>query len=154
MNRIFLTLLVIATFFSVPASADLFSDMDFVVNEYNTNADCAPDPLKSLLGNEAILAVIDMNNGNNVALKIVTEDMIVTEFSVVDQSVPVFSPSLIITTNEKTVRTLLKSDDPATYFLEAYDSGAIDIEAVSIVNKMTFSVGNIILKLSQLLDLI
>lgn len=154
MNRTILTLLVIATLFSVPASADLFSEMDLMVNEYNLNADSVPGPLKSLLGNEDILAAIDMNNGSTLALKIVTEDMFVTEFVAVDQDESDFTPSIIINTNEKTVRELLGSDDPVSDFLEAYDSGNIEIEAVSIVNKVTLSVGNVILKLSQLLGFV
>lgn len=154
MNRIILTLLIIMALFSVPASADLFSEMDLVVNEYNMNADSVPSPLQSLLGNEDILAVIDMNDGNALALKIVTEDMVVTEFVAVDLDEPNFSPSIIINTNEKTVRELLGSDDPVHDFLGAYDSDNIEIEAVSIVNKVTLSVGNAILKLSQLLGFV
>ncbi|WP_135613117.1 hypothetical protein [Methanococcoides sp. AM1] len=146
--------MIIATLFSVPASADLSSELDFVITEFNLNADSAPAPLKGLLGNEDILAVIDMNDGSTLALKIVTKDMIVTDFSAVDPDGSDLSPSIIINTNEKTVRELLGSDDPVNDFLEAYDGGNVKIEAVSIVNKVTLSVGNVILKLSQLLGLV
>ncbi|MEL4305151.1 hypothetical protein [Methanococcoides sp. LMO-2] len=154
MNRIILTLLVIATLFSVPASADLFSELDLVVDEYNMNADSAPAQLNTLLGNENILAVIDMEDGSTLALKIVTEDMFVTEFSVTDQDGSDFTPSLMIYTDEGTIGQLLDSEDPLSVFLDAYDTGAIDIEAVGFVDKLTLSVGNIMIKLSQLLGFI
>jgi len=154
LNRIILTLLVIATLFSVPASADLFSELDFVVDEYNTNADSAPAPLKTLFGNENILAAIDMGDGSTLALKIVTEDMFVTEFSVTDLDGSDFNHSLMIYTDEGTVSQLLDSEDPLSVFLDAYDTGAIDVEAVGFVDKVTLSVGNIMIKLSQILGFI
>ncbi|AKB84619.1 hypothetical protein [Methanococcoides methylutens] len=154
MNRIILTLLVIATLFSVPASADLFSELDLVVDEYNMNADSAPAPLKTLFGNENILAAIDMGDGSTLALKIVTEDMFVTEFSVADPDGSDFNPSLMIYTDEGTVSQLLDSEDPLSVFLDAYDTGAIDVEAAGFVDKVTLSVGNIMIKLSQILGFI
>ncbi|WP_440952550.1 hypothetical protein [Methanococcoides sp. FTZ1] len=154
MNRIILALLVIATLFSVPASADAFSQLELVVDDFNMNADSVPGPINSLLGNENILAVIDMDDGSTLALKIVTEDMFITEFSITDSEGSDFTPSLMVYTDEGVVSQLLDSEDPLSVFLDAYDSGGLTIEAVGIVNKVTLSVGNIMLKLSQLLGFV
>lgn len=154
MKKTILTLLLITSLFSVPASADLFSELDLVVNEYNTNADSAPGPIKALLGNENIIAEISMDDKSSLALKIVTEDMVVTGFSIIETDDPDFTPSLIIYSDEGTIRELLVSEDPVNDFLDAYESGAIDIEAVGIIDKVTLSAGNIMLKLSQLLGLV
>ncbi|MGM0770013.1 MAG: hypothetical protein ACQESU_00130 [Halobacteriota archaeon] len=154
MKKTILTLLIITSLFSVPASADLFSELDLVVNEYNTNADSAPGTIKALLGNENIIAEISMDDESSVALKIVTDDMVVTGFSTIDRDDPDFTPSLMIYSDEGTIRELLVSEDLVNDFLDAYDSGAIDIEAVGIIDKVTLSAGKIMLKLSQLLGLI
>jgi hypothetical protein len=138
----------------MPAGADLFNDMDVVVNEFNQNADKVPGAVKSLLGNEVIHAVISMNDGSTMDLKIVTSDMLVTEFEQVDPADPAFEPTIRVTSNEVTVSSLLESETPTDDFLEAYDNGNIVIEGISFSKTVTLAVSNFVLGVSKFLGLV
>ncbi|WMW21459.1 hypothetical protein RE476_08590 [Methanolobus mangrovi] len=63
-------------------------------------------------------------------------------------------PTVIVYTDEDTLSGLMLSEDPASYFLDAYESGNIEVEGVSFSNKAKLSVGNLILKISSILGLI
>ncbi len=154
MKRILLVFVLVAALFSVPAGADLFNDMDMVVNEFNQNADKVPGAVKSLLGNEVIHAVIDMNDGSTMDLKIVTSDMLVTEFEQVDPEDPTFEPTIRVKSNEATVSSLLVSENPTEDFLEAYDNGNIVIEGISFSKNVTLAVSNFVLGVSKFLGLV
>ncbi|WP_445476196.1 hypothetical protein ACT9XH_05655 [Methanococcoides methylutens] len=148
MNKIILTLLVIATLFSVPASADLFDDLDLAVNDYNLNVDSVPASVRYVIGDEEMLLLIDMNDTSKLAIKAVTNvDMEVTTFEEVNAADPGFEPALTITTNEAVVRELLESDDVVTDFNDAYYSDEIKIVAASTMDKIIISVGGAFLKL-------
>ncbi len=154
MKQIILVCILMMALFSVPAGADLFNDMDVVVNDFNQNADKVPGAVKSLLGNEVIHAVIDMNDGTTMDLKIVTSDMFVTEFEQVDPEDPEFEPTIRVKSNEATVSSLLVSETPTEDFLEAYDNGDVVIEGISFSKTVTLAVSNFVLSVSSFLGLI
>ncbi|WP_394698032.1 hypothetical protein [uncultured Methanolobus sp.] len=135
------------------ASADVVSDLDIKVNEYNENAENLPSFLKSLLGDEVIKLVIMTNDGEEIYIKAVTENSYVTVFEEIDENTEI-GETIIIGTSEDTVQSILNSEDPLTTFLDAKDNDEIIIEPVGFVNNITFTVANILLKLSQLLGLI
>ncbi|NYT18747.1 MAG: hypothetical protein GKC08_00400 [Methanosarcinales archaeon] len=196
-----------------PASADLFTDMNKKVAGYNQNVDKVPSVVNSLLGNEEIYGIIELNDGSALELKVVTKDSTVVEFqklaieieaekgdcnqdgylSAVDslcalnmatgkiaedtnvdvddngavtsldariilQSVVGLSsevdPTVVVMSDEDTIRSIMGSQQPANTFLDAYDAGDIVIEPVGIVNNITFFMANMGLKVSKLLGII
>ncbi|WP_340818996.1 hypothetical protein [Methanolobus sp. WCC4] len=195
------------------ASAGLFTDMNKKVTAYNQNVDKVPGIVNSLLGNEEIYGIIELNDGDVLELKVVTEDSTVVVFqklaieikaekgdcngdgylSAVDslcalqmstgkmaedsnvdvddngaitsldariilQSVVGLSseidPTVIVYSDEDTIRGIMGSKQPADTFLDAYETGDIVIEPVGFVNNITFFVANIGLKVSRLLGVI
>ncbi|MCD4807786.1 MAG: hypothetical protein K8R13_09525 [Methanococcoides sp.] len=143
-----LTILLIISMLSIPASADLFDDLDLVVNDFNQNVDQVPSSVKYVIGNEEMLLLIDMNDASKLAIKAVTNvDMEVTIFEKVNASNPGFEPALIITTNEDVVSGLLESDDVVSDFNDAYNNDEIKIEAASTMKSIILSVGGGFLKL-------
>ena len=143
-----LTILLIISMLSVPASADLFDDLNLAVNDFNQNVDQVPSSVKYVIGNEEMLLLIDMNDASKLAIKAVTNvDLEVTTFEEVNASNPGFEPALIITSSEDVVRELLDSEDPVADFNDAYDNEEIMIEAASTMDKIIISVGGAFLKL-------
>ncbi len=153
MKKQVIMLMLILTALIPVASADIVSDLDIKVNEYNENAENLPSFLKSLLGDEVIKLVIMANDGEEIYIKAVTEDAYVTVFEEIDGNTEI-GETIIIGTSEDTVQSILNSEDPLTTFLDAKDNDEIKIEPVGFVNNVTFTVANILLKLSQLLGLI
>nr|WP_319507080.1 hypothetical protein [uncultured Methanolobus sp.] len=153
MKKQIIVLMLILTALIPVASADVVSDLDIKVNEYNENAENLPSFLKSLLGDEVIKLVIMTNDGEEIYIKAVTENSYVTVFEEIDENTEI-GETIIIGTSEDTVQSILNSEDPLTTFLDAKDNDEIIIEPVGFVNNITFTVANILLKLSQLLGLI
>lgn len=143
-----LTILLIISMLSVPASADLFDDLNLAVNDFNQNVDQIPSSVKYVIGNEEMLLLIDMNDASKLAIKAVTNvDLEVTTFEEVDAADPGFEPALIITTNEDVARKLLDSEDAVADFNDAYSNDEIRIEAASTLDSIIVSVGGGFLKL-------
>ncbi|MEZ5335046.1 MAG: hypothetical protein R2741_07340 [Methanolobus sp.] len=152
MKKLIIIMMLLLTLFMPLASADVVSDLEVKVNEYNENADQLPSFLKSILGDEVIKLVITANDGSEIYIKAVTEDAYVTSFEVVDADTEI-GETILIETNEATVQEIMNSEDPITSFLDAMDSGDLVIEPVGIMNNITFTVANIVLKFSQILGL-
>jgi hypothetical protein len=131
------------------ANADIVSDLEIKVNEYNEISDSLPSFLKSLLGNEVIKLVIMENDGEDIYIKAVTENAYVTVYEEIDETAEI-EETIVMRTNEDTVQSILNSEDPLTTFLDAKDNGEIIIEPVGFVDNVKFTVANILLKLSQL----
>jgi hypothetical protein len=213
MKKIIIISFLLFIFLANPASADLFNDMNQRVVAYNQNVDKVPSLVNSLLGNEEIYGIIELNDGSALELKVVTKDATVVEFhkvgikieaekgdcngdgylSAVDslcalkmstgkmeedanvdvddsgavtsldariilQSVVGLSseidPTVVVLSNEDTIRSIMGSQQPANTFLDAYDAGDIVIEPVGVVNNITFFMANMALKVSKLLGIL
>ncbi|MCD4821618.1 MAG: hypothetical protein K8R11_06030 [Methanococcoides sp.] len=213
MKKIIIISFLLFIFLVNPASADLFDDMNQRVVAYNQNVDKVPSLVNSLLGNEEIYGIIELNDGSALELKVVTKDATVVEFhkvgikieaekgdcngdgylSAVDslcalkmstgkmeedanvdvddsgavtsldariilQSVVGLSseidPTVVVISNEDTIRSIMESKQPADTFLDAYDAADIVIEPVGVVNNITFFMANIALKVSKLLGIL
>jgi hypothetical protein len=213
MKKIIIISFLLFIFLANPASADLFNDMNQRVVAYNQNVDKVPSLVNSLLGNEEIYGIIELNDGSALELKVVTKDATVVEFhkvgikieaekgdcngdgylSAVDslcalkmstgkmeedanvdvddsgavtsldariilQSVVGLSsevdPTVVVLSNEDTIRSIMESKQPADTFLDAYDAGDIVIEPVGVVNNITFFMANMALKVSKLLGIL
>lgn len=153
MKKQIITIMMLLVMFMPIASADIVSDLELKVNEYNENASLLPSYLKSLLGNEVIKLVIMTNDGEQKYIKAITEDAYVSVFEEIDENTEI-GETVIIATSEDTIRSILDSEDPLGTFLDAKDSGEIVIEPVGLLNSIKFTLANVILKLSELLGLI
>ncbi|WP_342305276.1 hypothetical protein [Methanolobus sp. ZRKC5] len=213
MNKIILISFLLFFFLVTPANAEIFSEMNQKVVVYNQNVDKVPDSLKSLLGNEEIYGVINLNDGNTLEVKAVTKDGKIIDFSKLGTKIAInkgdcngdnnltaldalctlqmavgkmekddildvddsggFSsldariilqnavglnsevdPSIIVTTNENSMNDLMNSQKPLDVFLDAYDSGDIDIKGVGLGKSITISIGKFAFKMSQSLGIL
>jgi hypothetical protein len=205
--RSFLLCLLILTLLLIPASADLFTDMNEKVIAYNAHASEVPDPIKMLLGNDEIYGVITLNDGSTLLVRAVTKDATVVEFSKVAEKVQVeyqnysaaealaalrmsvgkmpedtkfdvdgngkvstvdarvilqyavglsaeTNPTLVVRTDENTVRGIMDSNAPATAFFAAYDSNALTVEGVGVVKVITLAVGNTFLTIARMIGIV
>jgi hypothetical protein len=144
----FITILMALFIFSMSAGASIVDDMKSEVDEYNANSDDVPSSLKNMLGNERIHVIIDMNNGSALDLKAVTVDGKIVEFDEMEEG-DEFDPTLVVSTDEDTARSIIDSASPAQVFLDAYDRGDIGITSPSFTKKVSLSVGKFVLKVSQ-----
>jgi hypothetical protein len=213
MKKIIFSLAMIFGILIIPASADLFGDMYQKIPVYNQNADKVPGVIKSLLGNEEMYGIIDLNDGTKLEVKAVTKAARVIQFAKVgtkitpgkgdcnkdaeisavdalcalkmsvgkmpeDENMDVdgdlkvtssdvriilqgavklsteANPILVVTTNEKTIRSIMDSSKPADTFLNAYDNKDITIEAKGIVKSIVFSLGMVIIKIAKFLGIV
>lgn len=206
-------LFIIFSISAIPASADLYSEMTQKILVYNQNAEKVPGVIKSLLGNEEMYGIIDLNDGTKLEVKAVTKDARVIQFAKVgtkitpgkgdcnkdsevtavdalcalkmsvgkmpeDQNLDVdgdvkvtssdvrtilqgavklsteVTPTLVVTTNEKTIRSIMDSSKPADTFLDAYDNKDITIEAKGVVKSIVFSLGTAVIKIAKFLGIV
>lgn len=153
MKKLLLTFLLLMAIFMQPASADMFNELDLMVSEYNENADNVPSLFKSMLGNEVIHLVIEMNDGSELHIKAVTENALITTFEEIDPDDDI-GATVKVTVKENTVYELLASENPLETFHNAMESKYIVIEPVGLFDTITFQVANILLKLSDILGLV
>ncbi|GEM_PF-828863 len=139
MKKILLILLILVFITMGTSSAELFSDLDRAVTEYNAYYEELPSPLKVLLGNERILANITMNDGSELDVYLVTENGRVDEFEKVGQ-VEDYQPTVIITADEDTVTSLINTTDPLSVYEAASENGTITVDPVGLVSTAKFLV--------------
>ncbi len=141
-----LCILIIMFFITMgTAGAELFSDLDRAITEYNAYYEELPSPLKVLLGNEGILANITMNDGSQLNVYLVTENGRVDEFEKVTQ-VEDYKPTVIITADEDTVTSLINTADPISVYEAASENGTITVDPVGPVSTAKFLVYDNILE--------
>lgn len=149
MRTIPVILFLVLAMFVPLASADIVDDMDSKITEYNDNVDYVPSYLKTLLGDEVIQLAIVTDEGDELYVKVVTEDGYITEFNETDEDEDI-DASMLVAANEATVRTVIKSSDPLDEFVAAKDNGEILVETVGLVNTVQYTVANMIMKVSTL----
>jgi len=150
MMKKIITILALFLMVSMPmASADIVSDLDNRIDEYNENAEYVPSYLQSLLGDEVIKLVIVTDEGNERYIKAVTEDSYITTFEEVDEDTE-FDASMVVGLNEATARTILSSSDPLNEFIAAKDNEEIVIEPVGLINTVKYTVANVVMQVSSL----
>jgi hypothetical protein len=147
-------MLIIIIFLLIqPVSADVFNDLEIKVNDYNEITDHIPSFISTIIGNEIIQLVIEMNDGTELHIKIITEDSIITTFEEIEADDDI-SATLLVGTTEDIVYELLESEDPLNDFIKAKDNEDIVIEPIGITNSVTFALVNVMLKLSKILGFI
>jgi hypothetical protein len=58
-------------------------------------------------------------------------------------------PTLVVSTDEKTMNSIMNSEKPADTFFNALDTGILKIEAKSAVKGIILSLGNVVLKIAR-----
>ncbi|WP_406657839.1 hypothetical protein V7O62_04565 [Methanolobus sp. ZRKC2] len=152
MKKTLLTLLLLMTIFMQPASADVFNEIDMMVNEYNENTDHVPSLLKNTLGNEVIYLLIEMDDGSKLHIKAVTENALITTFEEFDPENNI-EATVKVTVKENTVYELLASEKPLESFSDALESENIIVEPIGLVGTIKFQVANVLFKLSDFLGI-
>ncbi|MDH7594168.1 MAG: hypothetical protein QHG99_07455 [Methanomicrobiales archaeon] len=64
------------------------------------------------------------------------------------------NPTLVLTTDEGTARSIMYGEEPVKAFFAAYDSGALKIEGVGIVKMLTVAVGNAFLTIARMIGIV
>jgi hypothetical protein len=64
------------------------------------------------------------------------------------------NPTIVVRTDENTVRSIMYGEDPVTAFFAAYDSGALKIEGVGVVKVITLAVGNTFLTIARMIGIV
>ncbi|WP_340817754.1 hypothetical protein [Methanolobus sp. WCC4] len=155
MKKLIILLLVlsVALASAQTASADIFTDIELKVNEYNDVSDQVPSFINMLLGNEVVHLVIEQNDGTELHIKAVTEDSVITTFEEIDAEDDI-GATVVVGTDEDTTYEVLNSEYPLGTFVDAMDEDRIVIEPVGFTNSVTFAIANVLLKLSGVLGLI
>ena len=120
---------------------DLFSLLKKYTEYYNNGIDEVPDVVQKIAGNDVILLEVAMNDKSDMRVKVRTEDGLITEFSKLSSisSGEDIEPTVTITSDENTIRSILKSDDPLGYFISSLNQGSLNIECKGFVKKAALS---------------
>ncbi|UGV40829.1 hypothetical protein J7W08_00315 [Methanococcoides orientis] len=63
--RLVISMVLVAMFFMVPASADLFDDLNAQVGEYNDKIDQVPGTVQSIFSDQHVILAVYMNDAEN-----------------------------------------------------------------------------------------
>jgi hypothetical protein len=64
------------------------------------------------------------------------------------------NPTLVVRTDEDTLRGIMESDGPARAFITAYDGGTLSIEGVGVVKVITLAVGNAFFTIARMIGIV
>jgi transcriptional regulator with PAS, ATPase and Fis domain len=131
------------------ASADIVNDLENDVDEYNANVAAVPSYLVTLLGDEDIKLVIVDDDGDEVYIKAITEDAVITTFEEIDEDED-FDASMVVGANEFTVRSVLRASDPLSEFIAAKDNGEIVVEPVGVTSTVKYTVASVVMDVTSL----
>ena len=107
--------------------SDLFDELQPLVDVYNDNVGDIP-LMTSLIGEERINGEIALNDGSVLSIAITTDkDAKITSF----EEGEISDPTMRVSTNEDTIRSIINSSDPVSAFLDALDAGTITYESDS-----------------------
>ena len=133
-SAVFTAFLVLAIFAGLAPSAvgtnggsDLFDELQPLVDVYNDHVGDIP-LMTSLIGEERINGEISLNDGSVLSLAITTDnDAKITSF----EQGEISDPTMRVSTDENTIRSIMNSSDPVSAFLDALNAGTITYESDS-----------------------
>ncbi|WP_129582615.1 hypothetical protein [Methanolobus psychrotolerans] len=120
--------------YNEPAKTDLYSQMKRYTVYYNNGIDEVPDVVKKVAGNDVIVLEITKNDNTNLKIKAVTKDGLITEFREVSSTSGI-DPSVSVSADETTIRSILSSDDPTGQLSYSLNNGDLDIECKGFLKK-------------------
>ena len=123
----------------------LAQDLSEIVQEIDSEiqGNEIPSPIDKIFGDERINIHIDTGD-ETIVLALITQDAKVEGLSQHE----VEDPSLNAYTTEKTIVTIMESNDPLASLTYALDNKDITYEAVGVVNKFKFFFVNIFIKIT------
>jgi hypothetical protein len=131
------------------ASADIVDDLENDIDEYNANVDAVPSYLVTLLGDETIKLVIVDDEGDEVYIKAITEDAVITTFEEVDEDED-FGATMVVGANDFSIRSVLRASDPLSRFIAAKDNGEIVVEPVTVTSTVKYTVASVVMDVTSL----
>ncbi|MBP1909282.1 hypothetical protein [Methanolobus bombayensis] len=149
MKKIIVILVLLMAMMMPVASADIVDDLENDVDEYNANVAAVPSYLVTLLGDEDIKLVIVDDDGDEVYIKAITEDAVITTFEEIDADDD-FDASMIVGANEFTVRSVLRASDPLSEFIAAKNNGEIVVEPVGVTSTVKYTVASVVMDVTSL----
>lgn len=111
---------------------DLFSVLSVKIEIYNQKFDEVPVLFQRLVGSEQIAGRIKLENGEMLYVTFLMSGGKVIDFYRYDTPDDPYSklePSIIVETDEQTVRKILDSDDPLREAVNGMNEGAFNVEA-------------------------
>lgn len=137
---------ILVLLLAIPVQAALPTvDLEEVRQQYNANLDKVPGFAKKILGTERINAYVKMSDGSQLTLGAITNKGSVErlEYSLVEE------PTLVITTSEAVVLTIMMAEDPAQQLLQALDSKEILVEPQNVQKRLKWGFGGTMVKLAS-----
>ncbi len=124
--------------YAKPTKTDLYSEIQKYVGYYNNGIDEVPDVVKKIAGNDVILLEITQNDNTNLKIKAVTKDGVITEFQKVSSRGGI-DPTVSVSTDETTLKSILHSNDPTGQLSHSLNNGNLDIECKGFLKKAAVS---------------
>lgn len=128
--------------FSTPinssAENDLFSELSAQAELYNDNFDNVPSLVKRLVASEEIAGKIELENGEMLYVTALMRGGEVGEFYKYDtpnDPNSQFGPTIIVESDEETVREILDSDDPLRKAVEQMNEGSLTVTVEGFFRK-------------------
>jgi len=117
---------------------DLFSELSAQVDLYNENFDKVPSLVKRLVASEEIAGRIELDNGEMLYVTLLMRGGQVGEFYRYDTPNDPnsrFGPSIIVESDEDTIREILDSDDTLRKAVEKMNEGSLKVEVKGFFRK-------------------
>jgi hypothetical protein len=111
---------------------DLFSELSVKVELYNQKFDEVPMLFQRLVGSEQIAGKIKLENGEMLYVTFFMAGGKVIDFyryDTPDDPYSKFEPSIIVETDEQTVRKILDSNDPLREAVDCMNEDSLKVEA-------------------------
>jgi len=115
--------------------SELFDLINSNIGIYNQNLDLAPGILKSVVGDEQILFVITLENGEEMYALGATEDAEFVEFERLE-ALSDEEPSVTVRSDESTVHSIIESSSPVQEFNDALKSGKVTVENAGLLQRL------------------
>lgn len=118
---------------------------DEIVNEYNHRFERIPNFAKTLLGNERINLIINMNDGSMKEYSLVTQEGKIIEY---DNKL-LNDYSIAVRTSERVIDSIASSKEPGNDFGNAVENGDIKIESQKLVSGIKITTAKIFVKIKN-----
>jgi hypothetical protein len=110
---------------------DLFSELSAQMKLYNDNFDNVPSLVKRLAASEEVAGKIELENGEMLYVTALMRGGEVGDFYRYDapnDPNSQFGPSIIVESDEETIREIIDSDDPLRKAVENMNEGSLSVE--------------------------
>ena len=125
-----------AELYKAPAGSnvesDLFAELSVKAEHYNQDFDKVPLIIQRLVGSEQIAGRVKLNNSEMLYVTLLMTGGKVRDFysyETPDDPYSKFEPSIIVETDEQTVRKILDSNDPLREAVNCMNEDSLKVEA-------------------------